>query len=112
MHRGEVWWAALPEPLGSGPGFRRPVVIGQIDQFNASRINTVIVVAVTSNLRLANAPGNVFLDGASCGLPKDSVLNVSQVLTIDKSSLTEQIGRLPNHTIDAMDTGLRLVLGL
>ena len=87
MRRGELWWASLSDPLGSAPGFRRPVVVIQCDPFNESRINTVVVAAVTSNLRLAKTPGNVLLDSGESNLPRDSVVNVSQIMTIDKSVL-------------------------
>ena len=112
MRRGELWWASLPDPLGSAPGFRRPVVVVQTNQFNESRINTVIVAAITSNLRLAAAPGNLFLDRTESGLPRNSVLNVSQLLTIDKSLLDQPIGVLPEPLIGSLNAGLRLVLGL
>ena len=112
MRRGEIWWAALPEPSGSGPGYSRPVLIVQEDQFNDSQINTVIVVALTSNLRLAAAPGNVFIGGHDSGLPRDSVINVSQVLTIDKSFLVDRVSSLPRETMELADVGLRLTLGL
>ena len=112
MQRGEIWWASLPEPFASGPGFRRPVVIVQANQFNESRINTVIVATVTSNLRLADAPGNVYLDRNESNLPRDSALNVSQPLTVDKEFLTERVGDLSPPMIDSMNAGLRLVLGL
>ena len=112
VRRGEIWWADLPEPLGSGPGFRRPVLIVQDNRFNDSRINTVIVVALTSNLRLAGAPGNVFLRQVDSGLPEDSVINVSQLLTIDKSFLTELVRPLPHLNMITVNDGLRLVIGL
>ena len=89
MQRGEVWWTSLPDPIGSAPGYRRPVLIVQADTFNRSRINTVIAVVLTSNLRLAVAPGNVRLSARDTALPKDSVANVSQVITVDKSLLTD-----------------------
>ena len=95
MHRGEIWWANLPEPVGSEPGYRRPVLIIQDDTFTQSRISTVIVAIITSNLRLAEAPGNVLLPSAASGLPKDSVANVSQILTLDKTFLVERVGSLP-----------------
>lgn len=110
MYRGEVWW--VPEPLGSAPGYRRPVVVVQDDTFTQSRISTVIVVAITSNLRLAEAPGNVLLPQAASGLPKDSVVNVSQVLTIDKTFLGERITTLPSFLMAEVDEGLRSVLCL
>ena len=94
MKRGEIWWADLPDPVASEPGYRRPLVIIQIDEFNRSRINTVVVVGLTTNLRLAEAPGNVLLKSVQTGLPKDSVANASQVLTVDKSFLTEKVGKL------------------
>ncbi len=112
MKRGEVWWASLPEPTGSGPGFRRPTLIVQSNPFNQSRIGTVIVAVVTSNLALAEAPGNVRLAKAEAGLPKPSVVNVSQVLTIDRELLTLRVRALPNRAMQRVDDGLRLVLGL
>ncbi|HYT48246.1 MAG TPA: type II toxin-antitoxin system PemK/MazF family toxin [Burkholderiales bacterium] len=112
MRRGEIWWASLPEPTGSGPGFRRPVVIVQADSFNASRIRTAIVAVITSNLRLAEAPGNVLLRARSTRLKRDSVANVSQLITLDRSVLTERIGRLPPAQQQQLDEGLRLALEL
>jgi mRNA interferase MazF len=112
MKRGEVWWAALPEPMGSGPGFRRPVLIVQSDPFNQSRISTVVVAVVTSNLALADAPGNVRLAKAEAGLPKPSVVNLSQVLTVDRELLTLRVKTLPNRAMQRVDDGLRLVFGL
>ena len=112
MERGTVWWAELPQPVASEPGFRRPVIIAQANSFNQSRIKTVMVVVVTSNVKLADAPGNVSLPAASTGLPKDSVANVSQVITIDKSFLVEQCGRVPSTLMKAIDEGLRLSLSL
>jgi mRNA interferase MazF len=112
IQRGEIWWATLPEPVGSEPGFRRPVLVVQSDDFNRSRINTVITVVITSNTRLAEAPGNVFLPRHVTGLPKDSVANVSQVITLDKSFLTERVGVLPSPILQQVETGLRLVLAL
>jgi mRNA interferase MazF len=112
MRRGEVWWASLPDPQGSGPGHRRPVLIVQADAFNASKIQTVLVAAITSNVALAGAPGNVLLERKNSGLPKDSVANVSQVLTIDKEFLTDQVGTLPRQLVAAVDAGLRLALDL
>ena len=112
MQRGEVWWAGLPEPAGSGPGYRRPVVIVQADEFNRSRIGTVVVAAVTSNVRQAAAPGNVLLPRRGAGLSRDSVVNVSQLLTLDKTLLTERIGRVPSAKLRELGEGLRLVLAL
>jgi mRNA interferase MazF len=112
IRRGEIWWASLRNPVGSEPGYRRPVLVVQSDDFNRSRIATVIAVVITSNIRLAEAPGNVFLPQKLAGLPKDSVLNVSQVVTIDKSCLTEKLGILSPGVIDQVEKGLRLVLRL
>lgn len=112
IQRGEVWWADLSEPTASEPGYRRPVLAVQSDDFNHSRIATVIVVVITSNLNLAQAPGNVLLPKRATGLPKDSVANISQVLTVDKSFLTEKIGDLPVYLLEQVENGLRLVMGL
>ena len=112
MRRGEVGWASLPPPAGSGPGFRRPVVVLQSDPFNRSRISTVVVAAVTTNLRLADAPGNVLLEQSVSGLPRDSTINVSQILTLDKSFLTERVSVLPGGLLARVESCLRLVLGL
>jgi len=112
MERGEVWWAELPDPTASEPGYRRPVGIVQSNVFNRSRIRTVIAVVLTSNLRLVEAPGNVLVPASDSGLPKDSVANVSQVITVDRTFLTERCGRLPGHLIKSIDDGLRLVLSL
>ena len=112
MLRGEIWWASLGEPTGSGPGFRRPVLIVQSDDFNRSRIQTVIVATITSNLRLGAAPGNVSLKATASGLERDSVANVSQLLTLDKSLLTERVGRLSDRQMNEIDEGLALVLSL
>ena len=112
MYRGEIWWAQLPDPVGSEPGYRRPVLIIQDDTFTQSRIRTVIVVIITSNIELANAPGNVLLPRDATGLSKDSVVNVSQVLTVDKAFLTERIGSLPVSLQEEVDDGLRAVLYL
>jgi mRNA interferase MazF len=110
--RGEIWWAELPEPRGSEPGFRRPVLIIQADSFNRSSIRTVIVAVITSNLRLAEAPGNVLLLARESGLPRDSVVNVSQILTLDRSFLTEEAGKLSGQMLKEVNAGLRLVLEL
>ena len=112
MERGDIWWAQLPDPIASEPGFRRPVVIIQSNAFNRSRIRTVVAVVVTSNLSLAEAPGNVFLAVSASGLPRDSVVNVSQVITVDREFLTEKCGRVPSRLIKSIDEGLRLVLSL
>ena len=110
--RGDVWWADLPDPVGSAPGFRRPAVVVQSDAFNRSRLTTVTVVILTSNLRLLDAPGNALVPARSSGLPRDSVANVSQVLTVDRTNLTERIRQLPSGVIHQIDDGLRLALGL
>jgi len=112
MKRGELWWASLPDPSGSGPGFRRPVLLIQSDPFNASRIGTVVVAVLTSNLMLADAPGNVRLSKAESSLSKPSVVNVSQLLTIDRKLLTERVRAIPGPTMRQIDDGIRLVLGL
>lgn len=112
MYRGDVWWANLPDPNGAAAGYRRPVVIIQADAFTQSRIATVIIAAITSNLRLATAPGNVFLPATESGLPRDSVINVSQIITLDKTVLDEYIGRLTAQTLTHIDEGIRLVLDL
>lgn len=111
ISQGEVWWADLPEPSGSEPGFRRPVVVVQSDAFNRSRIATVVCVPLTSNLRWANAPGNVLLAAKATGLPKDSVANVSQLITLDRSVLTERIGKLAKAKLDLVLIGIDVVLG-
>ena len=112
MHRGEIWWAALGRPEGSEPGYRRPVVILQIDEFNASPIQTVVVAALTSNTRLAKSPGNVLCRQRDTGLTRPSVVNVSQVATIDQRRLLERVGSLPGRLLAEVEDGLRLVLGL
>lgn len=112
MYRGEIWWADLPDPVASEPGYRRPVLIIQDDTFTQSRLRTVIVVIITSNIELANAPGNVLLAGDATGLPRDSVANVSQIFTVDKAFLTERIGTLPASLQEEVDEGLRAVLYL
>lgn len=112
MNRGEVRWAALRAPRGSEPGYRRPVVIIQSDDFNRSRIQTVIAAGITSNTRLAMAPGNVVLRAKEVGLPQASVVNVSQLVTIDRSFLGERIGRLSRQRLHELDAGVRLVLAL
>jgi len=112
MRRGEIWWGSLPEPAGSGPGFRRPLLIVSANSFNESRIDTVIALVLTSNLRLADAPGNVRLPVRGTGLSKPSVANVSQIVTIDKSFLTQRIGRLAPRLLAEVEEGIRLVLSL
>lgn len=112
MERAEVWWADLDEPKGSEPGYRRPVLIVQSDAFNRSRIATTVAVVLTSNLRLVDAPGNVLVTKADSGLPRESVANVSQVITLDRDQLTSRSGKLPSSVMRSVDDGLRLVLSL
>jgi mRNA interferase MazF len=112
VKRGEIWWASLPEPVGSGPGFRRPVVVVQSDPFNESRIGTVVIAAISSNLHWALSPGNVRLSRRVSKLARESVVNVSQLLTVDKTLLTQRIARLGAEQLRMVDDGLRLVLGL
>jgi len=107
--QGEVWWADLGEPSGSAPGFRRPVVVVQGDAFNRSRIATVVCVALTSNLHWAEAPGNVLLDAKLTGLPKDSVANVSQLVTLDRAALTERVGALSAGKLELVLLGIDIV---
>jgi mRNA interferase MazF len=112
IERGEIWWADLSDPVGSGPGFRRPVLIVQSDAFNRSRLRTVVAVVVTSNLRLVDAPGNVLLPAKASGLPKDSIANVSQVITVDRDFLSDRAGRIRGALLSDVESGLRLVLAL
>lgn len=112
VHRGEVWWADLAEPRGSEPGFRRPVLILQADSFNRSRLQTVIGLVLTSNVRLLDAPGNVLVTASASGLPKDSVANATQLVTMDRDYLEERAGKLPAKVMARVDRGLRLVLDL
>jgi mRNA interferase MazF len=112
MQRGEIWWADLPDPSGAAPGYRHPVLLLQADAFTRSRIATVIAIVVTGNLRLATAPGNVMLPSSESGLPKDSVINVSQIVTLNKQTLAERVGQLSARTLDQVEHGVRLVLEL
>lgn len=112
VKRGELWWVDFGEPMGSAPGYRRPTAVVSSDRFNRSRIGTLIVAAVTSNLRLAGAPGNVLLDASGTGLSKESVVNVSQLLSVDRAALEQPAGRLNSQQMRAVDQGLRLVLSL
>jgi mRNA interferase MazF len=109
--QGEIWWADLGEPIGSAPGFRRPVVVVQGDALNRSRIGTVVCVPLTSNLKWADAPGNVLVSAGSTGLDRDSVANVSLVVAIDRSQLTERVGKLPARRLEAVLAGIDIVLG-
>ncbi len=112
IHRGEIWWASLIQPSGSEPGYRRPVIIVQSNDFNSSQIRTIVAIVITSNLRLASAPGNILLKKKQTGLVKDSVANVSQIITIDKSFLSEKVGKLNTTQFKKVEDGLRLVLSL
>jgi mRNA interferase MazF len=112
MKRGEIWWADLPDPQASEPGYRRPVIIISSDDFNQSKISTILAVIVSSNLRLANAPGNILLPQAETQLTKDSVANVSQIITLDKCFLTEYVGTIPARILRKIEMGLRLVMNL
>lgn len=112
VQRREVWWADLDEPRGSEPGFRRPILIVQSDAFNRSRLRTVLGIVLTTNMRLLPAPGNVLLPAASTGLPKDSVANVTQLVTLDFDFLAERAGRIPAGLMAEVDAGLMLVLDL
>jgi len=109
--QGETWWADLPEPTGSGPGFRRPVLVVQGDHLNRSRIATVVCVPLTSNLIWADAPGNVLLSSALTGLPKDSVANASQIVALDRQCLSERVGKLPSKKLALVMSGIDVVLG-
>jgi mRNA interferase MazF len=109
--QGETWWADLPEPTGSGPGFRRPVVVVQGNHLNLSRIATVVCVPLTSNLSWAGAPGNVLLPKSVTGLPKDSVANASQIVTLDRGCLTARVGKLPPSKLALVLVGIDVVLG-
>lgn len=111
VSQGEVWWADLPEPAGSGPGFRRPVVVVQGNSLNRSRIATVVCVPLTSNIVWAGAPGNALLPAKATGLPKDSAANVSQIIALDRSLLTEQVGRLASKHVAQVLHGIDVMLG-
>lgn len=110
--RGELWWADLPEPVGSAPGYRRPVLVVQSDTFNRSRVATVTVVALTGNVRLLDAPGNVLIPAHASGLPRDSVANVSQILTVNRDALTERVRSLSPSLMKQVNEGLRFALDL
>ena len=109
--QGDVWWADLAEPRGSEPGYRRPVLVVQGDAFNRSAIATVVVVPLTSNLRWADAPGNVRLSARSTGLPRDSVANVSQIVALDRTAVTERVGHISSAKLELVLRGIDLVLG-
>ncbi|CAK8713531.1 mRNA interferase [Candidatus Electrothrix laxa] len=112
IKRGQIWWAELPDTVGSGPGYRRPMVIIQANEFNRSNISTIIAAVITSNVGLAAAPGNVFLSPKMSGLPKKSIVNVSQLITLDKALCTEKVHTLSGKVMNEIDEGIRLVLKL
>ncbi len=112
MRRGEIWWASLGDPEGSGPGYRRPMLVVQSNEFNESAISTSICATITSNMRLAAAPGNVRISRRVSRLPHDSVVNVSQLITLDKSLLTAKVSRLTAESLREVETGIKLVLAL
>ena len=111
ISQGEVWWADLGEPTGSGPGYRRPVVVVQCDALNQSRVSTVVCVPLTSVLKWADAPGNLLLAASATGLPKESVANVSLLVSVDKRQLTECVGKLPRRLLELVLAGIDTVLG-
>lgn len=112
IKRGEIWWAELPEPTGSEPGYKRPLVIIQSNDFNNSNIKTVIAAIITSNIHIAVAPGNILLPTKKSKLPKKSVVNVSQIITVDKVFFTEKVHTLSAKLMKQIDDGIRLVLKL
>ena len=111
VSQGDVWWADIGEPMGSAAGFRRPVVVVQCDAINRSRIGTVVCVPVTSNLKWADAPGNVLLKANVTGLSRDSVANVSLVVALDRDQLSERVGKLPPRHLTAVINGIDAILG-
>lgn len=108
--QGEIWWAEMSDPTGSGPGYRRPVVVVQTDALNRSRLSTVVTVPLTSNLAWSSAPGNTLLRSPDTGLPKDSVANASQIVALDRQMLTERVRRLPERMLDLVLNGIDIVL--
>ncbi|MFO7531739.1 MAG: type II toxin-antitoxin system PemK/MazF family toxin [Candidatus Limnocylindrales bacterium] len=111
VSQGDVWWKELPDPAGAEPGFRRPVVVVQGDSLNRSRISTIVCVVVTSNLKWASAPGNVRLAARESGLPRDGLVNVSQIVTLDRSRLTDHVGRLAPVRLETILAGIDIILG-
>jgi len=111
ISQGEIWWADLSEPIGSGPGYRRPVVVVQCDALNQSRVSTVVCVPLTTNLKWADAPGNVLLAAGATGLSKESVANVSLIVAIDRRQMTECVGKLPRRQLELVLAGIDTVLG-
>ena len=112
MQRGDICWADLGDPIGSEPGFRRPVLVIQDDEFNSSRLATVIILSITSNLELLKMPGCVLLKADETGLEKDSVVNATQIKSVNKDRIDEFVGRLDNSTMFIVDNAIRRVLGL
>jgi mRNA interferase MazF len=112
MNRGDVWWVDFGQPFGSEPGYRRPVIVMQAEPFNRSRIDTVIVVPMTTNTELAAAPGNVLCNAKQTGLRRPSVANVSQLAVIDRRRLQEKVGAIPAQLMSRLEDGVRLVLAL
>ena len=112
IERGGVFWADLGHPIGSRPANRRPVLVVQSDPYNQSRLATVLVAVITSNTALATMPGNVFLPSTATGLPRDSVVNITALVTLNKADLSERAGRIPDSLVDEVNRGLRRVLGL
>jgi mRNA interferase MazF len=111
ISQGHVYWADLPDPTGSGPGFRRPVIVVQGDALNRSRIRTVVCIPLTSNLAWADAPGNVLLPAKATGLPRDSVANASQIITLDRDLITEEVGKVAKRQLELILTGIDIILG-
>jgi mRNA interferase MazF len=109
--QGEIWWADLGEPIGSAPGYRRPVLVVQCDAMNASRIGTVVCVPLTGNLKWGDAPGNLVLPARITGLPKDAVANVSLIVALDKQQLTERMRKIPRRQFDLIVAGIDVILG-
>lgn len=112
INRGDIWWGDLPQPVGSGPGFRRPVLVVQSDRFNHSAINTIVIATISKNTKLANSQGNVLLTSRQSGLPRESVVNVSQLFTIDESLLIEFVFSISDKKMAQIDIGLKKILGL
>jgi mRNA interferase MazF len=111
IEQAEIWWADLEEPVGSEPGFRRPVLVAQCNALNRSRIGTVVCVPLTSNVKWAEAPGNVLLPKSETGLPQDSVANVSLIVALDKQLLTDRVRKVPRRRFDLVLAGIDTVLG-
>ena len=112
MTRGELWWADFGMPFGSEPGYKRPVLIAQNDFFNNSKINTTIVIPLTTNLMLAEAPGNIFITKKESKLKKNSVIVISQITVMDKQRLVEKISKLDRTLMEKIDTNMMFILGI